>query len=404
MNRTSLGIYSTFLVFIAAFWLLSAKGKTLQSVPQENLRAREVNPQPFEDPKATMVDEAEIRRMIFLLQYIGNDYGRAVHLGLVIDTLEFNEMQHFSQTLLQTYRVTNKSSASIRHGLEQLAQQVTAKAEGTTIRNLSTQLVGLMTQDQGILIFPLATPDLSLGKQLFQENCVSCHGERGAGNGPAADTLNPKPRDLAAPAYLDFITPFHLYQAITLGVSGTAMPSFGEAFSSEQSWSLAFYVMTLRHGFNPYGAPKINPNLSLQQLAVQTNVELQRSLARDAMARTLSAEEVSRTIDYYRSHLPKLSLTEHIKITKTKWQQSLAYYQRADSAQALACLVDGYMLGFEPIEAMLANKVYLRVERLVTEYRWCIEEKGAFEKAEAYIKEMLALLEETLKNPRMLRS
>lgn len=395
-------LFSRHLLFsalIAGFWLLSAKGKFLNAPSQESARASHSAAPASAQEQTPVYDEAEMRRMIFLLQYLGNDYRRAVQSGEIIDSFEFNEMQSFTRTVLQSYR----GSTTVREGLERLHAEIEAKADFTAIRTLCAQLVGEMTRESGLVIFPLMTPDLNLGKQLFIENCVSCHGASGTGNGPAADTLNPKPRDLAAPAYVDFITPFHLYQALTLGVSGTAMPSFGEAFSSEQSWSLAFYLMTLRRDFAPL-APKFDSNFSLQQLAVQTNMELQRSLSRDAQASKLSPQQVANTLDYYRSHLPQLSIAEHVKIAKTKWRQSLACYQRGDSTQALAYLTDGYMEGFEPIEAMLANKVYLRVERLVTEYRWCVEEKGSLAKAEAFIEEMIGILDEILKNPRMQRA
>lgn len=34
------------------------------------------------------------------------------------------------------------------------------------------------------------------GKELYQQNCSSCHGDKGLGNGPAGAALNPPPRDL----------------------------------------------------------------------------------------------------------------------------------------------------------------------------------------------------------------
>ena len=399
MKRTSLATIFLFPALLTAFWLLSLKGKSLHASLQHRTNASSSKSLFSEKEPAPVFDEGETRRMIFLLQYLGNDYSRAVQNGEIVDAFEFNEMQSFAQTVLQSYR----GSTLVREGLQHLHEQISAKAEFTAIRTRCAQLVGEMTRESGLVIFPLTTPDINLGRELFKENCVACHGSNGAGNGPAADTLNPKPRDLTAPAYLDFITPFHLYQALTLGVSGTAMPSFGEAFSTEQSWSIAFYLMTLRRGFAPL-APKLDINFSLQQLAVQTNMELQRSLSRDAQARTLSKQQVANTVDFYRSNLPKLSIAEHVKIAQSRWAQSLACYQRGDEAQALTHLVDGYMEGFEPIEALLANKVYLRVERLVTEYRWCVEEKGPFEKASAFIEEMLAILDEILKNPRMHRA
>jgi mono/diheme cytochrome c family protein len=41
---------------------------------------------------------------------------------------------------------------------------------------------------------------LARGEVLFKQNCTSCHGDAGRGDGPAAATLNPKPRNFTQPA------------------------------------------------------------------------------------------------------------------------------------------------------------------------------------------------------------
>ena len=38
-------------------------------------------------------------------------------------------------------------------------------------------------------------------KQLYDKSCASCHGTDGRGHGPAADALNPKPRDFTGGIY-----------------------------------------------------------------------------------------------------------------------------------------------------------------------------------------------------------
>ncbi len=40
---------------------------------------------------------------------------------------------------------------------------------------------------------------IALGQALFMQNCVSCHGPEGEGNGPAAAGLRIKPADLTQP-------------------------------------------------------------------------------------------------------------------------------------------------------------------------------------------------------------
>ncbi|TGK02750.1 cytochrome c [Leptospira langatensis] len=44
------------------------------------------------------------------------------------------------------------------------------------------------------------SPELEQGKEIFVQNCASCHGEKGAGDGVASASLNPKPRNYKAPA------------------------------------------------------------------------------------------------------------------------------------------------------------------------------------------------------------
>lgn len=44
------------------------------------------------------------------------------------------------------------------------------------------------------------SPELQKGQEIFNQNCASCHGEKGSGDGAAAESLNPKPRNYKAPA------------------------------------------------------------------------------------------------------------------------------------------------------------------------------------------------------------
>jgi mono/diheme cytochrome c family protein len=64
-----------------------------------------------------------------------------------------------------------------------------------------------------------ATADLERGKALFAVNCAGCHGPNGAGDGPAAAALSPRPANLAEHRYLSD----RLSEVLWNGTAGTAM-------------------------------------------------------------------------------------------------------------------------------------------------------------------------------------
>lgn len=88
---------------------------------------------------------------------------------------------------------------------------------------------------------------LSLGKETYAEECAVCHGADGRGRGIAADLLDIKPRDFVTAKYRlvstweRIPTDEDLFNTITRGIPGTAMPSW-EYLPERQRWALAYYV------------------------------------------------------------------------------------------------------------------------------------------------------------------
>jgi len=60
------------------------------------------------------------------------------------------------------------------------------------------------------------------GEQLYAANCASCHGPRGAGDGPGAASLTPAPSDLSSHEYATT----RVVDALWNGVAGTAMQAW----------------------------------------------------------------------------------------------------------------------------------------------------------------------------------
>lgn len=87
---------------------------------------------------------------------------------------------------------------------------------------------------------------LAKGQTLFVAQCVSCHGDKGHGDGVASASLNPKPRNFAvADGWKNGRKVSNIFMTLTKGLN--AMPSFG-SLPSDDRWSLAHYVVSIGPG------------------------------------------------------------------------------------------------------------------------------------------------------------
>ena len=82
----------------------------------------------------------------------------------------------------------------------------------------------------------------SKGREIYTQNCMTCHGETGDGNGRAAPAISgAKPRDFTQGKFKYGIQPEKLFATITDGVSGTAMPPW-KHLSVEDRWAVIEYI------------------------------------------------------------------------------------------------------------------------------------------------------------------
>jgi caa(3)-type oxidase subunit IV len=83
------------------------------------------------------------------------------------------------------------------------------------------------------------------GKEVFAQQCVSCHGVMGKGDGPAAGALNPRPRNFTADAdWKNGRKPSQIFKTLKEGIAGGGMASF-VTLPSDDRWALTHYVATL---------------------------------------------------------------------------------------------------------------------------------------------------------------
>ena len=96
---------------------------------------------------------------------------------------------------------------------------------------------------------PAATPNASVGESLYAANCASCHGLKGAGDGPAGVALEPKPARHNDGAYMNALTNEHLFKVIKEGGPAVGksplMAPWGGVLSDAQIWDVIAFVRSL---------------------------------------------------------------------------------------------------------------------------------------------------------------
>lgn len=94
--------------------------------------------------------------------------------------------------------------------------------------------------------------DPERGEEIYMKRCVWCHGDEGDGLGPAAERLNPPPRDFTLGQYKIKTTVFShdyagdddIFRMIEKGMPGSAMPGWGDMLSGQDIRDLVIYLKT----------------------------------------------------------------------------------------------------------------------------------------------------------------
>ena len=93
---------------------------------------------------------------------------------------------------------------------------------------------------------PYTTNVIARGGVLYAQQCTSCHGALGRGDGPMSVSLSMKPANLAEHAAHH--RPGDLFWFVAHGLPGTPMPAFAAQLGDTEIWSIVRFLRALSDG------------------------------------------------------------------------------------------------------------------------------------------------------------
>lgn len=322
-------------------------------------------------PAAPTQPATDARQAWQLLDYIAVDYAGAVRNGQVLSEGEYAEMREFARTIQTRLEALPPSPGREERlaAAARLVGLVDRKAAPTDVAAAAQGLADGLLKAYPIETAPPSTPDLARAAGLYAQTCASCHGAKGAGDGPAAASLDPKPVAFTDHDRARQRTPLALFQVISQGVSGTAMPSFAQLPDADR-WSLAFYVGGLSYdepardaGRQAWASANArNAVGSLEALAQSSEAQLSTRVGEDA-ARAITA--------YLRAHPDVPAQTaaagqdaHPLALARQRLGEAVAAYGRGDAREAQRLALSAYLDGVEPVEPTLAARDPARLREI----------------------------------------
>ncbi|MBX8521119.1 cytochrome c/FTR1 family iron permease [Pseudomonas cichorii] len=329
---------------------------------------------------------------LHLLDYIGADYPATVADGKVVDEAEYREQVEFLGALqgLIVALPQRAERDALEQGVAALKDAVSTREDGALVARQARQLGARLAVAYEVSQAPIITPDPARGAPLYAQNCSVCHGDTGAGDGPAGIGLTPAPANLRDAARLDRLSLYDIYNTLGLGISGTDMPAFADQLDDRQRWDIATYIAS----FSAQSVSTPAKTFNLADLARQTPAEVSAAEGPEAAA----------TFRAQRAQPPQVQRgpAQLLDYTSTTLDKSLAAYSAGDHEQAYDLSVAAYLEGFELVESSLDNvdaNVRKDTEKALMAYRQSLQDglplaqaAQKLEFAKAKLKESAALL------------
>jgi high-affinity iron transporter len=243
---------------------------------------------PFNGLAASDV-ETDAHRLVGLLEYVGADYRMAVKDGEVINDFEYNEMHVLVSDAKELLAGQATQPEAIEKHLQELSKLIEQKAPVPKVEETAQAAKRATVSSFDIALAPDTSPRFERGKELYRNNCVSCHGKAGKANGPAAEGMEPPVADFTNAERRAALSPYRVYNTVRFGIDGTPMNAY-EELNTREKWDIAFYTMALGHGAQEH--PRSSTTVSLPE-GFEPTLDMLAKQSDDAVAATLQQAGMS---------------------------------------------------------------------------------------------------------------
>ncbi|WP_245471171.1 cytochrome c/FTR1 family iron permease [Bradyrhizobium genosp. SA-3] len=328
---------------------------------------------------AARAETSDVETTWRLLDYIAVDYAGAVSHGSVLSPSEYAEQNEFAATVAAKIAALppKPERQALATEAARLQRAIADKSDAEQVAAIAHGLAAALLATYPVPLAPNKVPDFARGAALFGQNCAACHGDAGDGHGPDAVKLDTPPIAFTDAERARQRSVFALYQVITQGLDGTAMPSF-DRLPTDDRWALALYAG--HFAFHDVAAAEgerlWKQDASLHRLVPDLKTLVGTTPA--ALASKIGQDKADALMAYLRRHPETVTQqqTGSLSLVRGRLTESLAAYRAGDRQHAGELALSAYLDGFEPVEPALGarNRALLeRIESAMGDYRAAIQ-------------------------------
>src|SRR5690625_5280776 len=355
---------------------------------------------PLTNLQAQQDDKAVAETVVHLLSYVAMDYPGAVQNGEIINDPEYLEQQEFAEeayVLVKETSLEQEVKTELLNQLKELQQLIDQKASEEDISRTANQVNNKIIELTGIETAPKVWPDFAKGKILYSQNCASCHGDNGKGDGPAGVVLEPAPSNFHDDNFIENFSPYQAYNSIRFGLPGTAMRAYSE-LNDNELWNLSFYIKSLHYQEKESDSvylqevfSEIKSDIGLATVATSTDKELREEL--DSAEKEAEAQlQALRTMEPEQKEA-----FNSLPIASDHLEKAHESYAQGNNKLARTQVINAYLEGIEPVEARLRSidkKFVAEIEAQMFQVRQVLSKDKGIAVFETEMEKAFKLIEE----------